>query len=88
MKKPQAMSLAVAAAFLASAVAFDAFAQQAPPAGNPGQGTPPSVSSKGNGPGDGTGNQGVGPRDGSGYGPGAKSGNCTGSGPKGRGPRR
>lgn len=37
----------------------------------------------GYGPGNGTGNQGVGPRDGTGYGPGAKSGNCTGTGPQG-----
>ena len=37
----------------------------------------------GYGPGDGTGNQGVRPQDGTGYGPGAKSGNCDGTGPKG-----
>ena len=58
--------------------------------GKRGAGTGTAQAKRGNryGPGDGTGNQGVGPRDGSGYGPGAKSGNCTGSGPKGRGPRR
>ena len=39
---------------------------------------------KGYGPADGSGNQGVRPQDGSGYGPGAKSGNCDGSGPKGK----
>lgn len=39
----------------------------------------------GYGPGDGTGHQGIGPRDGSGYGPGAASGNCTGTGPHGQG---
>jgi hypothetical protein len=43
----------------------------------------------GYGPGDGTGNQGMGPRDGTGYGPGAGAGNgtgnCDGTGPKGRG---
>jgi len=41
----------------------------------------------GNGPGDGTGNKGIGPKDGTGYGPGAKSGNCDGTGPKGKGQR-
>jgi hypothetical protein len=39
----------------------------------------------GYGPGDGTGRQGMGPRDGTGYGPGAGSGNCDGTGPKGQG---
>jgi len=60
----------------------------------PGTGTG-TQAKKGNryGPGDGTGLQGNGPRDGTGYGPGAKSGNCTGTGPKGsqgkrQGPRR
>jgi hypothetical protein len=38
---------------------------------------------RGYGPRDGTGNQGVGPRNGTGYGPGAKSGNCTGTGARG-----
>ena len=46
----------------------------------------------GYGPGDGTGHQGMGPRDGTGFGPGAASGLCDGTGPKGkavrRGPRR
>lgn len=46
----------------------------------------------GYGPGNGTGNRGLGPRDGTGYGPGAASGNCDGTGPKGQrrgnGPRR
>lgn len=37
----------------------------------------------GYGPGDGTGKSGIGPRDGTGYGPGTKSGNCDGTGPKG-----
>lgn len=41
----------------------------------------------GYGPGDGTGRQGMGPRDGSGYGPGAQSGNCTGTGPQGNASR-
>ncbi len=42
------------------------------------------------GPGDGTGHSGIGPRDGTGYGPGAGSGVCDGTGPKGkqRGGRR
>lgn len=37
----------------------------------------------GYGPGDGTGKSGIGPRDGTGYGPGTKTGNCDGTGPKG-----
>jgi len=49
-----------------------------------GQGRGARAGRRGNGPGDGTGNQGVGPRDGSGYGPGGQSGNCDGTGPKGR----
>lgn len=42
------------------------------------------------GPGDGTGNQGIGPRDGSGYGPGSGNGTgeCDGTGPKGKSVRR
>jgi hypothetical protein len=42
------------------------------------------------GPGDGTGHSGIGPRDGTGYGPGAGTGVCDGTGPKGkqRGGRR
>lgn len=36
------------------------------------------------GPGDGTGQSGVGPQDGSGYGPGTRSENCDGTGPKGK----
>lgn len=47
-----------------------------------------TASRRGYGPGDGTGNKGVGPKDGTGYGPGAKSGNCTGTGPKGQGGKR
>jgi hypothetical protein len=42
------------------------------------------------GPGDGIGHSGIGPRDGTGYGPGAGTGVCDGTGPKGkqRGGRR
>ncbi|MEE4310839.1 MAG: hypothetical protein V2J62_03120 [candidate division KSB1 bacterium] len=36
------------------------------------------------GPKDGTGNKGMGPKDGTGNGPGAQSGNCDGTGPKGQ----
>lgn len=45
---------------------------------------------QGFGPGDGTGNQGIGPRDGSGYGPGGGNGTgeCDGTGPKGKLVRR
>jgi hypothetical protein len=38
----------------------------------------------GYGPGDGTGNQGVRPQNGTGFGPGSASGNCDGTGPKGK----
>jgi hypothetical protein len=60
---------------------------QAQARGGRGQGRRAGKGRRGNGPGDGTGNQGVGPRDGSGFGPGAQSGNCDGTGPKGKGRR-
>jgi len=50
-----------------------------------GQGRGAAQGRQGRGPGDGTGNQGVGPRDGTGRG--ARSGNCNGTGPRGRGGR-
>ena len=52
-----------------------------------GQGRGGSKGRRGSGPGDGTGNQGVGPADGTGHGGGAQSGNCDGTGPKGKGGR-
>lgn len=81
MKHRASTPLALAAALLAASVAFDAFAQQGPPVGNPGSGNPPTASGGPYGPGDGTGNQGVGPKDGTGRGPG--DGTVTpGSGPR------
>ena len=47
-----------------------------------------SAARRGYGARDGSGNKGVGPKDGTGYGPGAKSGNCTGTGPKGQAGKR
>lgn len=58
-------------------------------ADNVGMGTRNAYGRKGNkrggyGPGDGTGHQGVRPQDGTGFGPGAGSENCDGTGPKGK----